>query len=80
MSTKCFAIDDLAIRLLVVSRRLAISRRISSYSLGRDILSKNSLDVLDRRSLDREGIAQTIRLVVIGELDAINLYLQLLKR
>ncbi len=42
------------------------------------MLSKNPLD---RRieKLDREGIAEAIRLAIIGELDAINLYLQLAK-
>jgi len=40
------------------------------------MLSRNPLDLYSKR-LDRNGIAQAIRLAIIGELDAINLYLQL---
>ncbi len=40
------------------------------------MLSKNPLD-LTQRKLSKEGIAQALRLAIIGELDAINLYLQL---
>ncbi len=40
------------------------------------MLSKNPLDVYGKK-LDRDSIAQAIRLAIIGELDAINLYLQI---
>jgi len=41
------------------------------------MLSKNPLEIDSRKKLDKEGVAQAIRLAIIGELDAINLYLQL---
>ena len=41
-----------------------------------NMLSKNPLEVYGRK-LSGEGISQAIRLAIIGELDAINLYLQL---
>ncbi len=44
---------------------------------GVNMLAKNPLDTISTRKLDKEGVAQAIRLAVIGELDAINLYLQL---
>ncbi len=40
------------------------------------VLSKHPLDTRVRE-LDRRGIAEAIRLAIIGELDAINLYLQM---
>ncbi len=40
------------------------------------MLSKNPLDIYGRK-LDREGLAQALRLAIVGELDAINLYIQL---
>jgi len=40
------------------------------------VLSKNPLDVAQRK-LSKSGVAQALRLAIIGELDAINLYLQL---
>ena len=40
------------------------------------MLSKNPLDVAQRK-LGKSGVAQALRLAIIGELDAINLYLQL---
>ncbi|NPA97621.1 MAG: rubrerythrin [Crenarchaeota archaeon] len=40
------------------------------------MLSKNPLDVAQRK-LSKSGVAQALRLAIIGELDAINLYLQL---
>ena len=39
------------------------------------MLSKNPIDI--SRKLNNEEIAQALRLSIIGELDAINLYLQL---
>lgn len=41
------------------------------------MLSKNPLEIDSHKKLDKEGVAQAIRLAIIGELDAINLYLQL---
>ncbi len=41
------------------------------------MLAKNPLDLIKGESLSTEGVAQAIRLAIIGELDAINLYLQL---
>ncbi|RLE57153.1 MAG: rubrerythrin [Thermoprotei archaeon] len=40
------------------------------------MLSRNPLDIHPQK-LDKEGTAQALRLAIIGELDAINLYLQL---
>ncbi|WFO75832.1 rubrerythrin [Desulfurococcaceae archaeon MEX13E-LK6-19] len=41
------------------------------------MLSKNPLDIASGKKLDKDSIAQALRLAIIGELDAINLYLQL---
>ena len=41
------------------------------------MLAKNPLDIEYRKKLSKEGVAQALRLAIIGELDAINLYLQL---
>ncbi len=41
------------------------------------MLSKNPLDIASGKKLDENGIVQALRLAIIGELDAINLYLQL---
>ncbi len=41
------------------------------------MLAKNPLELLKDSSLSGDAIAQAIRLAIIGELDAINLYLQL---
>ncbi len=35
------------------------------------------MDLTPNKKLDKEGIAQALRLAIIGELDAINLYVQL---
>lgn len=41
------------------------------------MLAKNPLDLEYGKKLSKEGVAQALRLAIIGELDAINLYLQL---
>ncbi|UNQ73834.1 ferritin family protein [Infirmifilum sp. NZ] len=41
------------------------------------MLSKNPLEVPPGRRFSREEIAQALRLAIIAELDAINLYVQL---
>ena len=41
------------------------------------MLAKNPLELLKGSSLSGDAVAQAIRLAIIGELDAINLYLQL---
>ena len=41
------------------------------------MLAKNPLELLKGDSLSGDAVAQAIRLAIIGELDAINLYLQL---
>ena len=41
------------------------------------MISKNPLDIISGKRLTREEVAQSIRLAIIAELDAINLYLQL---
>ncbi len=41
------------------------------------MLAKNPLDIEQGKKLSKEGVAQALRLAIIGELDAINLYLQL---
>ena len=41
------------------------------------MLSKNSLDVPGRRRLEGASVVEAVRLAIIAELDAINLYLQL---
>ena len=41
------------------------------------VLSKNPLDINVKKKLDKEELIQAIRLAIIGELDAINLYLQI---
>ncbi len=41
------------------------------------MLAKNPLELLKGGSLSGDAVAQAIRLAIIGELDAINLYLQL---
>lgn len=41
------------------------------------MLSKNPLDIDAKKKLGKEGIVQALRLAIIAELDAINLYLQL---
>ncbi len=43
----------------------------------RSLLAKNPLDLEYGKKLNKEGVAQALRLAIIGELDAINLYLQL---
>ncbi|MCC6003488.1 MAG: rubrerythrin [Thermofilum sp.] len=40
------------------------------------MLAKNPLEMPPEKKLTREGLIQAIRLSVIAELDAINLYLQ----
>ena len=40
-------------------------------------MSKHPLDIPPGRKLTREEVADAIRLAIIGELDAINLYLQI---
>lgn len=41
------------------------------------MLSKNPLDIPVQRKLSKDEVAQALRLSIIAELDAINLYLQL---
>ncbi|MCD6324617.1 MAG: rubrerythrin [Desulfurococcales archaeon] len=41
------------------------------------MLSENPLNLLRGGKLGKEGVLQALRLAIIGELDAINLYMQL---
>ncbi|HDH06898.1 MAG TPA: hypothetical protein ENF87_00850 [Thermoproteales archaeon] len=43
------------------------------------MISKNPLEIPKDRKLSKDEIAEALRLAIIAELDAINLYLQLAK-
>ncbi|RLE74371.1 MAG: rubrerythrin [Thermoprotei archaeon] len=40
------------------------------------MMSKNPLDLLRGKKLTKEGMAEALRLAIIAELDAVNLYMQ----
>ncbi len=48
-----------------------------SYYKGDSLLSKHPLELPQPRKLSKEEVAEALRLSIIAELDAINLYLQL---
>ncbi len=54
-----------------------LSNENLSGSGGVALLSKNPLETIGLEKLSASGVAQALRLAIIGELDAINLYVQL---
>lgn len=50
---------------------------VNDYTLGDNLLGKHPLELPPPRKLSKEELAEALRLSIIAELDAVNLYLQL---